>query len=227
LGKTGTPWDLISVFFHNYFLHLSPDFLFLTGDPSLVHSTRHLGLLSWLDISALVILMVFLLLAFGRPSWGDNPVIKNRRWLLFLAVNFFIGIIPSALTYQELPHALRICGSWPFMMLFTGLMWFSAGECLKVLWPMLALAGLLCGGVLAYQYFTVYPKESLGMFDYWIKEKAEALKTPQDWQEFLLYFHRQNYHCRYFLVHRLGMSCKEANDLWWRLYHELSKKGLF
>ena len=29
LGKTGTPWDIISVFVHNYFLHLSPDFLFL------------------------------------------------------------------------------------------------------------------------------------------------------------------------------------------------------
>ena len=64
--------------------------------------------------------------------------------------------------------------------------------------------GILCGGVLAYQYFMIYPQESKGMFDYWIKEKAEQLKTQEDWQEFLLYFHRQNYHCRYFMVHRLG-----------------------
>ena len=33
--------------------------------------------------------------------------------------------------------------------------------------------GILCGGVLAYQYFMIYPQESRGMFDYWIKEKAE------------------------------------------------------
>ena len=59
LGSTGTPWDIICIFFHNYFLHLSPDFLFFTGDPSYVHSTRHLGIFSFLDISALVILMVF------------------------------------------------------------------------------------------------------------------------------------------------------------------------
>jgi hypothetical protein len=227
LGKTGTPWDLIRIFTHNYFLHLSPDFLFLTGDPSYVHSTRHLGIFSWLDMTALLILIVFLILAFLPNSWDQNPVIKKQRWLLFLAANFFIGIIPSALTNQELPHALRICGSWPFMMLFTGFMWWTAAECLSVLWPIIALVGVLSSGVLAYQYFMIYPQESRGMFDYWIKDTAENLKTQEDWQHFLLYFHRQNYHCRYFMVHRLGMTCKQANDAWWNMYHYLSKRGLF
>ncbi len=227
LGKTGNPWDIAGIFTHNYLLHLSPDFLFLTGDPSYVHSTRHLGLFSGLDIAALIILIVFLVLAFLRPSWNDNPVVKNRRWLLFLAANFFIGIIPSALTNQELPHALRICGSWPFMMLFTGFMWWSAGQYLAAIWPALAMAGILCGGVLAYQYFTIYPQESKGLFDYWVKEKAEQLKTQQDWQEFLLYFHRRNYHERYFMVHRLGMTCKQANDAWWQLHDYLAQKGMF
>jgi hypothetical protein len=182
---------------------------------------------SGLDMAALIILVVFIIIAFQRRSWADNPVIKNRRWLLFLAANFFIGIIPSALTNQELPHALRICGSWPFMMLFTGFMWWSAAEYLMVLWPAVALLGILCGGVLAYQYFMIYPQESKGMFDFWVKEKAEQLKTQQDWQEFLLYFHRRNYHCRYFLVNRLGLTCKQANDLWWQLHDDLEKRGLF
>ena len=227
LGKAGTPWDIAGVFVHNYLLHLSPDFLFLTGDPSFVHSTRHLGLFSWLDIGALAILWVFLVLAFVRRSWIGNPVIKDKRWLIFLAVNFFIGIIPSALTNQELPHALRICGSWPFMMLFTGFMWWSAAESVAFLWPALALAGILCGGVLAYQYFVIYPQESRGMFDFWVKDVADQLKTPEDWQQFLLTFHRKNYHCRYYLVHRMGMSCKQANDLWWKIFHYLNDRGLF
>ena len=194
LGKTGTPWDIIGIFFHNYLLHLSPDFLFLTGDPSYVHSTRHLGLFSFFDITALFILMVFFVLIFLRPSWVQNPVVKNQRWLLFLAANFFIGIIPSALTNQELPHALRICGSWPFMMLFTGFMCWSAAECVIFLWPALALVGILCGGVLAYQYFMIYPQESKGMFDFWVMEKAQQLKTQEDyfWQAFMLVFHRRN-----------------------------------
>jgi len=225
LGLSGNVWDIIAVFIHNYFLHLSPDFILMTGDPSFVHSTRHLGILSGLDIAAFFILLVFVALIFFRRSWVDNPVIKQRRWLILLAINFFIGIIPSALTNQELPHALRICGSWPFMMLFTGLMWFSAAECLTFVWPIIALAGILCGGVLAYQYFTIYPEESKGMFDYWVKDTAEQLQTPQDWQKYMLYFHHRNYHIRYFMVHRLGLTCKQANDIWWQMHDELVKEN--
>jgi len=227
LGKTGSWGDIIGVFTHNYLLHLSPDFLFLTGDPSYVHSTRHLGILGGLDISALIILLAFVILVFLRPSWKDNPVLKDRRWILFLAANFFIGIIPSALTNQELPHALRICGSWPFVMLFTGYMWWALAQSLSAVWTVLALAGILCGGVLTYQYFMLYPVESKGMFDFWVMEKAQELKTQQDWQQFLLVFHRRNYHERYFMVHRLGMTCKQANDIWWQLHDQLARLGEF
>ncbi len=227
IGASGTPGDMASIFAHNFLLHLSPDFLFMTGDPSYVHSTRHLGLLSWFDCAALLIFLVFLSLVFLRRSWKENPVIKHHRWLIFLAVNFFIGIIPSALTYQELPHALRICGSWPFMMLFTGTMWWAAAEMLWALWPVLALAGTLSCGVLIYQYFWIYPQESKGMFDFWVKDVAEQLQTQEDWQKFMLTFHRRNYHIRYFLVHRLGLTCRQANDLWWKLHDQLDKQGMF
>ncbi len=60
-----------------------------------------------------------------------------------------------------------------------------SGQSMKILWPAVALAGILCGGVLAYQYFAVYPQESKGMFDYWIKDVAEEIKTPEDWQKFM------------------------------------------
>ena len=66
LGKAGSPWDIMGIFIHNYLLHLSPDFLFVTGDPSYVHSTRHLGLLSWFDDAALVILIIFV--GAGLPA---------------------------------------------------------------------------------------------------------------------------------------------------------------
>jgi len=224
-GMTGTPWDIIRIFAHNYILHLSPDFLFLTGDHSYMYSTRHLGIFSWLDISALIILMVFLGAALLCRSWVKNPVIEHRRWLLFLAANFFIGIIPSALTNQELPHSLRMCGSWPFLMLFTGFMWWAAGQCLTVLWPAMALTGILCGGVLVYQYFTIYPQESKVMFGYRVEEMVDQLKTPEDWQMFLMILHRQRYHCRYLMVHRLGMTCQQANDLWWQMDDYLNRQA--
>jgi len=242
LGKAGTMSDIITIFVHNYLLHLSPDFLFFRGDPSYVHSTRHMGILSFLDTGALIIFLVFLAMSFPRKRVVltdtrrssessltniDNPVIKHRRFLIFLAVNFFIGIIPSALTNQELPHALRICGSWYFMMLFTGLMWWSAAQFFIGLWPVIALVGILSSGVLAWQYFTLYPQQSKGMFDYWIMDAANQISTPQDWQQFLLTFHQRNYQCRYFMVNRLGMTCKQANDTWWQLFHQLKDRGLW
>ncbi len=227
LGLAGSPMDIVGIFVHNYLLHLSPKFLFLTGDPSYVHSTGHLGTLSGLDIAALILFLIFVILALLRRSWADNPVVKHQRWIWFLAINFFIGIIPSALTNQELPHALRICGSWPFMMLFTGFMCWSAAQWVKALWPAIAVAGLLSSGILAYQYFTIYAQESRGMFDYWVKDAAEGLQTSEDWQKFLVSFHKRNYHERYFMVHRLGMTCKQANDTWWQLHDELDKRGLF
>jgi hypothetical protein len=69
----------------------------------------------------------------------------------------------------------------------------------------------------------VYPQESRGMFDFWVKDTAEQLKTQEDWQKFMLYFHRRNYHIRYFMVHRLGLTCKQANDIWWQLHDYLVK----
>jgi hypothetical protein len=217
--------DIPGIFLHNYFLHLSPDFLFFHGDPSFMYSTGHSGIFSALDNGALVIFMVLIVLATVNRAWKDNPVIKHKRWLLFLAANFFIGIIPSALTNQGLPHALRTCGSWPFMMLFTGLMWWSAVEATKGLWLALVLTGLLSAGVLTYQYFTVYPQESRTEFGSWAKSVAENLKTTQDWQKFLLVFNRQEYHCRYFLSHGLGLTCQQANQAWQQAHDYLAARG--
>ena len=64
------------------------------------------------------------------------------------------------------------------------------------------------------------------MFDFWVKDKADELKTQKDWQEFLLVFHRRNYHCRYFMVQKLGVTCRQANDAWWKLFYSLRERGL-
>jgi len=221
LGKTGSPGDIMGMFIHNYWLHLNPNFLFRSGDTSYMYSTKHLGIFSFLDMGALIILSVFVILKFLRPAWGENPVIKHQHLLLFLVVNFFIGIIPSAMTNQGLPNALRICGSWPFMMLFTGLMWWSVGQFLVGAWLAMALTGILSAGVLGYQYFVLYPQESKSSFGSRAREIVEELKTQEDWKAFLLLFHPQRYHCRYFLVHRLGMSCEQAKDIWAETSDEL------
>ena len=69
-------------------------------------------------------------------------------------------------------------------------MWWSAAECLKALWMAVALAGILCGGVLVYQYFVAKN----------IRRKVRAclitsstipqnnFKTQEDWQKFFNVF---------------------------------------
>ncbi|GEM_PF-710239 len=60
IGKTNSPKDLFQIFTNNYFLHFSGEFLFFKGDPSLVHSTGHFGILSWLDMLGLVCLFILM-----------------------------------------------------------------------------------------------------------------------------------------------------------------------
>ena len=127
----------------------------------------------------------------------------------------------------ELPHAARMSGSWPSIMLFSGYMLWATLECLKPMWVVVACAAVISAWALLYQYFVVYPTESKYMFDAWIKDDADKLKTQEDWQQFLLHYHRQNYHCRYFLVQKMHLTCRQANELWWQMYHALKEKGLF
>jgi len=224
LGKTASFADTAAIFIQNYMLHLSSDFLFLTGDPSYVHSTRHLGLFSYLDVLAIVIAAGFLVLMVGRIKGVENPWVTEGAWLLFLVLNFLISIIPSALTNQELPHSLRICGSWPFMMIFTGLLLDYACRLYKICWVPVLLAGLLSSYLLVYQYFYLYPQESKGMFNFWVSEQVNQIKTDEDMKQFLVMNYHKNYHERYFLVQKYKMTCREANDFWWNLYRQLEQK---
>lgn len=226
IGRTNSWTDVIAVFFNNFLLHLTPDFLFFTGDPSYLHTTRRLGILSYLDILALVLGLVLIALVLMRkvPRILEHPFAKDKAWLVFLGVNFLIGIIPSALTNQELPHSLRICGSWPFVMIFTAGMLSLAVHCSRFFWMPILASGILSVTVLVYQYFYLYPQESKGMFNFWVNEQVDAIKTDDDMKRFLVMTYRKNYHVRYFLVEKYGMTCREANDFWWKLYRQLENK---
>ncbi len=83
----------------NFFSHFRLDFLFLSGDSNLRHSTGYFGLFYPLDL-------VFLF-------FGLVVVIKNfsRKYLL-LSFWLFIGILPSAISFGS-PHALRILITLP------------------------------------------------------------------------------------------------------------------
>lgn len=216
IGKTNSWKDILEIFISNYKLHLTPNFLLFKGDPSLIHSLGHFGILSWLDMTAILLIPISLLFLLIKPLRSENPWNKNRWFLLWVIFNIFLGIIPSALTNSELPNSLRIVGSWPFTCLLTGYgMWF-----LQRLWAPLGLAATLAGGVFVVSlmrvYFDVYPDESKGMFSFWTLEQANAAKTEEDWQKFMLMYHDQDYHFRYFLMHYRHDTCTSTRLKWER-----------
>ena len=86
-----------------------------------MHSTRTVGILSWVE-------SVSILFGFGLMVWyvfrtKIKDWIKPRevQLLLFILLQIFIGIIPSALTHEGIPHALRPIGAWPFVALASGI----------------------------------------------------------------------------------------------------------
>jgi hypothetical protein len=227
IGKTSSLKDLIEVFIHNYTLHFQKAFLFISGDPSFVHSTGHFGIFSWLDTTALIIGVIFLFLLFSPKLRTNNPWMEHRSLLIFLMASYLIGFIPVALTNSELPNSLRICGAWPFLCLFSGFFLWKLSERVWVFWPALVLTGAL----FAYSFFNVYfqkfPGEGKGMFGFWTIEQAKTIKTDEDWVKFLMFYRNDDYQARYYLIQKRQVSCKKSKIMWQNMQNYAFSKGIY
>ena len=134
IGGNGNWIQLTEIFCYVFAMHFDPNFLFSKGDLSYVHSTRHFGILSWMDMAALAMGLLFLVMLLTKSGRKNNPLAVHRHWVVFLVVNILIGVVPVALTNSELPNSLRIMGSWPFMCLLSGFLLWQACERWWGLW---------------------------------------------------------------------------------------------
>jgi len=227
IGANNNWVTLTKIFCKIYALHFYPDFLFTKGDPSYVHSTRHFGILSWMDMAALSIGLLFLGMLLTRSGRKNNPLIVHWPWVFFLIINVLIGIVPVSLTNSELPNSLRIMGSWPFMCLFSGFILWQVCERWWGMWLVTVLITALFAFAFLKVYFQVYPKESKGMFGYWTLEEANQLKTDDDWLKFVLLYRHDDYNARYFLMQYRGLTCTQSRTLWERLRDFLLSRGKY
>ena len=217
--------DIVTIFLNNYFTHFNWDFLFLTGDPSYVHSTRHFGILGWLDILALAMGLIWGLKLLIKKGRNNNPLILQNSFILFLLANILIGVVPAALTNSELPNSLRITGSWPFMCLLSGFLLWQACENWWGAWIGTSILSILFAVMFFNIYFKVFPQEGKGMFAYWTLDQANTLKTDEDWLKFVLLYRRQDYNARYFLMQYRGLSCAQSKNMWDGVNDFLKKHG--
>jgi len=206
--------DIVKIFINNYLLHFKVDFLFLSGDPSYVHSTRHFGILGWLDMAALAIGILFLIMLINPSERKNNPIIKNAPLLIFFIVNILLGVTPAALTNSELPNALRITGSWAFMCLLCGFLLWQACERWWPIWIAICIVSILFASAYLNVYFKKFPEEGKGMFSYWTLDQANGLHSDQDWLTFLYFYRHYDYNARYFFMQYRGLSCTQSRVLW-------------
>jgi hypothetical protein len=103
-------------FIKQFFEHLTPEFLVLKGDHNLRHSTEVVGELSYPEA----------LLIYASPfiwfwMWLRHKKVVFNPMVVFAVMGIASGIIPGALTWESVPHALRIIGAWPFFAMLGAL----------------------------------------------------------------------------------------------------------
>ncbi|MFH0752999.1 MAG: hypothetical protein V2A70_00360 [Candidatus Omnitrophota bacterium] len=215
IGKTASPFDLLTIICQNFLTFLTPDFLFFKGTPlNMTLTTGRQGIMSWLDVTAVLVLFPAIFL-----NRKNRPLpVPAMLFAGLLIINLLIGILPATLISIDNPHPLRTVGSWPFAMLATGIIIHKLTE--RFAWTtipaILIPTAFAC--VFLTQYFKQYPKESAGMFSVWTLTEARKAKTENEWMDFLYRYHPHMFTSRYFLMRYHGDSCAAARTTWEKLY---------
>jgi hypothetical protein len=219
----------VESFFDNVFAYLRPSFLFFTGDASLRHSPRISGELSAVDVMAVALVVAMLARiavrslkdrSLGVPTEATSPAI---RWLVIVALSallgWFYGVLPAALTFDALPHALRAIAVWPFIPLFTGSV--LAVACARHRWllPGVAFVAVAYSVYFLPSYFYAYDKAEKHWFmremtD--IIEKETHDRPPKSVStivsEHMAYSYQYNEIPLYYLMSEADMDCGSARS---------------
>lgn len=164
------PIAYLSVFGRQYLESLSPQFLFIHGDPFFRHSIGRYGELLWTTIPFLFLGLSFLL---GKLNKSAKLVLA---WLL-------LSPIPSALTKGGGEHATRLFILLPPLIILIALGLTSLSESRKgvklFFLSFFVLASTLNFSLYLHRYFSHYPQLSADLWGYGYKAAFEALVPYQ------------------------------------------------
>jgi hypothetical protein len=156
------------LFVGNFFAHFTPRYLLGGGDANLRHSTQAFGEWSWLDAAAL--------------ATGAVVMIRAKRldgWTRFVVFGYVAGVVPAALTWEGVPHALRSIGALPFLAVLVGTLVDRVGmELPRMRGSMPAIASVVSFAFVAAfwpVFFVDYPGRAADAFESGI---PQALKDP-------------------------------------------------
>ncbi|MFH1574781.1 MAG: glycosyltransferase family 39 protein [Acidobacteriota bacterium] len=207
---------ITGAFLVNMLRHLSPGFLFLRGDANLRHSTGFTGQLGWVDSLALVLGAAYALGIRQRPSGPSKDEADRlfRPAMLVWMSGILAGIVPAALTWEGLPHALRSIGAWPFCSLVTGLLLWRVASVWRKIGPAILVVSVLFFSLFLAHYFTDYRDKAARSFEAATVEAAKRARETGDWAGFEKQARGriQDLALRGYLVLYGGESCRSSEQ---------------
>ncbi len=173
------PMEWIRVFFENILKHLHPDFLLISGDRNLRHSTGFSGLMSpaeWLLLmGGAIVGMGIMTFHFIRNRTRSIQIFfKIDPMVWFCMIAAFLGLMPAALTWEGLPHALRSIGAWPFLVILAALAFRPIQNRFRTT-AMITL--LLIASVYSVRYFSNFFKDYPTTASAWFQTGADPVSN--------------------------------------------------
>jgi len=209
------PLNVLRLFIWNLLRHLSPQFLFLTGDINPRHSTQIWGEISLPELVTLFTGFAFLICRALRDRSLNCLKTGNAPWALFFFLLFFLGLVPAALTWESVPHALRGICAWPFIGISAALFY----DCFSASWreakPIIIGSCFLFALFFYSYYFAYYPITAESLFDVpankaFDEYKGQKMLPPHMIQQAKVYSIPAS---RYHMMRTLEISCNDSRAL--------------
>lgn len=145
--------------------HFRPTYLFLTGDKNVRHSTQYFGVFGLLDDLALLAVAGYALKRlFAHATEAKEQVVavlcsaRETRLAAFAVAGFMLGVLPAALCWSGVPHALRSIGAYPFLALATGVVLNAFARSSQRFASVTIAVAMIHAVVFAHVFFVRYPE---------------------------------------------------------------------
>ena len=214
-GADAPSWFILKTTLANFAAHFSPGYLFFTGDANARHSTQRIGELGFVEVLGVGIGVMLILERWfgtqaGTPASEPEGTWGARRLVFFSGFALLAGILPAALCYTGVPHALRSSGAWPFQAVVFGFLLsrFARNGARAV--GVIAAVAVLHSVWFAHSYFVEYPKIDDRWFHGSLKRNLSAsdLDTPEARRAAAIA--PEAY--RYFRILEDGLDCRSSEE---------------
>ena len=205
--------------FDNVMAHFRPSFLFLGGDENLRHSTQYFGELGLLDAFALAMGLALLAVVLRERIHPRPPEFRIAaapeartlaRYFGLAGVGIFSGILPAALTWEAIPHALRSIGAWPFFSLLGGGLLAVAETRWRAARPAGCAVAVLHASLMLFVYFRLYPSIAEGAFSSSLHDSFARSSALGPGDKASLISREQPEGIRYYLIRSRKYDCSSS-----------------